>query len=176
MEIFHWVNEHGYDLLEAGGIIASLLFTAASFRREDRSRKISNLLALTAEHRDIWTALYQRPELARVLDAQAGLTKQPVTNDEALFITFLLLHLSATFRGMKAGMFVTRQALEKDIRWFLSLPIPNAVWQKSKGLLEADFTAYVDGCLRGRPSSQATAMLFKERETSARTNANSEHS
>lgn len=151
MEVFPWVSQHGYDLLEAIGIMASLLFTAASFRKDDQSRKISNLLALTAEHRDIWTALYQRPELARVLNAKVDLARQPVTNDEALFITFLLLHLSATFRGMKAGMFVTHQALAKDIRWFLSLPIPNVVWQQSKALLETDFVAYVEGCLTAKP-------------------------
>lgn len=147
MDIFHWINDHGYDLLEAAAIIASLLFTAASFRIDDRSRKISNLLALTAEHRDIWTALYQRPELVRVLDANLDLRNNPITNDEALFMTFLLLHLSATFRGIKAGMFVTQQALEKDIRWFLSLPVPNTVWHKSKSFFESDFVAYVDECL-----------------------------
>lgn len=151
MEILHWVNGHGYDLLEAVGIIGSLLFTAGAFLKDDRSRKISNLLALTAEHRDIWTALYQHPELGRVLDANADLQVRPVTNAESLFITFLLLHLSATYRAMQAGMFVTRQALEKDIRRFLSLPIPNAVWQKSKALLEADFTDYVNHCLAGKP-------------------------
>jgi hypothetical protein len=154
MEIFHWVSGNVYNLVEAVGIIASLLFTAASSRRENHSRQISNLLTLTAEHRDIWMALYKRPELARVLDARADLAKNPVTNEEALFITFLLLHLSATFRGMKAGMFVTRQALEKDIGWFLSLPIPNGVWQKSKAFLESDFVAYVELCLKGESLSK----------------------
>lgn len=147
MQIFHWITDNGFDLLEAVAIVASLLFTAASFLIDDRSRKIGNLLALTAEHRNIWTALYQRPELARVLDVNVNLREKPVTNQEALFVTFLLLHLSATYRGIKAGMFVTKQALEKDIQWFMSLPVPKAVWDKSKSYLEPDFVAYVDECL-----------------------------
>jgi len=145
MEIFHWIEAH--RILEDVGIIASLLFTAMAFRREHSSRQIDNLLKITAAHREIWTALYHRPELARVLEANLDLQTKPITNDEALFMTFLLHHLGAAYRAMRKGMFITQQALDKDIRWFLALPIPNAVWQKSKSFLEPDFVAYVDDCL-----------------------------
>ena len=54
MELYHWMDNHGFDLLEAVGIIASLTFTAVSFRRDDRSRRVGNLLTLTQSHREVW--------------------------------------------------------------------------------------------------------------------------
>lgn len=147
MALFGWFSEEAFRLLQAVGLIASLGFTALVVHREDRSRRVSNLLALTAAHREIWTQIHQRPELARVLEAMADLARVPVTNAEALFVTFLLLHLSATYRALRLGMFSTRQALDRDIRWFLALPIPRAVWERSKDLLEPDFVAFVDRCL-----------------------------
>jgi hypothetical protein len=47
-------------------------------------------------------------------------------------------------------MFSTRQALDRDIRWFLAQPIPRSVWDRSKALLEPDFVAFVERCLRER--------------------------
>ena len=149
MEVLHWAGGHGFDLLEAAGIIASLCFTAVALLREDRSRRISNLLALTANHRDIWMQLYTRPELTRVIEREVDLKAHPVTNDEALFMTFLLHHLGATYRAMREGMFATEQAIEGDIAWFLRLPIPNAVWQRSKAFLEPDFVVFVERGLKG---------------------------
>lgn len=143
-QLLHWVTGHGFDLLGAGGIIASLCFTAVSFRNEDKSRRIANLFAITEAHRNIWTQIYSRPALARVLQPKPNLREHPVTDEEALFITFVLLHLSATYRAMREGMFKTQQAIEGDIRWFFALPIPKSVWFASKSLLEPDFVEFVD--------------------------------
>lgn len=149
MEFIHWATDHGFDLLEGIGIIASLAFTAAAFRRDDRSRRVANLFALTAEHREIWTHLYRQPELNRVLESHPSLDEDPVTNAEALIVTFLLLHLSATYRALRAGMFATGEAICRDINWFLGLPIPREVWKRSKDFLEPDFVRYVDACIDG---------------------------
>ena len=148
MEIIHWISHHGSDLLEAVGIIGSLSFTAASFRRDDASRRVSNLLAITAAHRDIWTALCDRPELARVLSADVDLTDRPVTDEEALFVTFLILHLHTTHEAVRAGMHATRQAVAEDIRWFFALPVPRSVWEKSRSFQDPEFVRYVEDCFR----------------------------
>ena len=146
MEIYHWILGHGFDLLGSIGIIASLGFTAVSARQDDRSRRIGNLLALTAAHRDIWTQLFNRSELARILEADPDLERRPVTNEEALFVTFLLLHLNTTWQAMEEGVFRTRQAVARDIRWFFSRPIPRSVWEKSKSFQDEDFARFVEEC------------------------------
>ena len=145
MEILlHWIREHGFDLVGVVGIIASLGFTALSFRKDERSRRIGNLLALTSAHRDIWSQLFSRPELARILETDPDLIRTPVTNEEALFVTFLLLHLNATWQAMEEGVFRPRQAVARDIRWFFSRPIPRSVWEKSKAFQDADFVRFVE--------------------------------
>lgn len=145
MEILlHWVREHGFDLLGSVGIIASLGFTTLSFRKEESSRRIGNLLTLTAAHRDIWSQLFNRPDLARILEPNPDLIKKPVTDEEDLFVTFLLLHLNATWQAMEEGVFRTRQAVTRDIRWFFSRPIPRSVWEKSKEFQDEDFVRFVE--------------------------------
>lgn len=147
MEILlHWIREHGFDLIGVLGLIASLGFTASSFRQDEKSRRIGNLLALTAAHREIWTNLYQRPELIRVLDPKADLVRQPVTDQERIFMTFLILHLNVTWQAMREDLFRTRQAIAQDVRWLYSLPIPRAVWEQSKALQDAEFVRFVEQC------------------------------
>lgn len=147
MEIFHWVAEHGFDLVGVVGIIASLLFTAASFRKDDRSRRISNLIAIKQQYRDVWQEFYDRPNLARVLKGDVDIANEPVSDDEFLFVKLLILHLDTVFRAMKAGTFVTLEGLQDDVAQFLSLPIPKFVWEKLKPLQDRAFIAFVENCL-----------------------------
>ena len=107
--------------------MASLGFTAISFRKDESSRRIGNLLALTSAHRDIWSQLFTRPELDRILETDVDLVRKPETNEESLFVTFLVLHLNATRQAMEEGVFRTRQAVARDIRWFFARPIPKSV-------------------------------------------------
>ncbi len=132
------------ELLQAVGIIASLGFTTAAFIKDDASRRIANLLTVTKGHRDIWSEIYRRPELSRVLKYSVDLGHHPVTDEEAIFVTFLLHHLGTIFRATRVGMFSTRQALNRDIRWFLNLPIPRHVWEESRDFLEPDFVEFVE--------------------------------
>ncbi len=145
MEILlHWIKEHGFDLVGVVGIMASLGFTTISFRKDESSRRIGNLLALTSAHRDIWSQLFTRPELARILETDVDLVRKPVTNEESIFVTFLVLHLNVTWQAMEEGVFRTRQAVVRDIRWFFARPIPKSVWEKSKAFQDPKFVRFVE--------------------------------
>ena len=48
MGIWGWLAENSFNLLSAVGIIGGLCFTAHSLRSETKTRRIANLLALTA--------------------------------------------------------------------------------------------------------------------------------
>jgi hypothetical protein len=144
MSFIHWLAANGMELLQAVGIVAGLGFTTAAFLKDDASRRISNLLTIIKSHRDIWSEVYNRPELSRVLKRTADLQRHPVTDEEARFVTFLLHHLGTSYRALREGMFSTRQALDRDIRWFLNLPIPRQVWEESREFLEADFVDFVE--------------------------------
>jgi hypothetical protein len=42
MEASQWVGEHWFDLVQSVGIIASLLFSAYTTRKDKRARRIGN--------------------------------------------------------------------------------------------------------------------------------------
>lgn len=145
--IFHWIAEHGFDLLGACGIVASLVFTGLAFYKDEQARHVGNLLAIVTAHREIWSELFVRPELARVLDPQADLKTNPVSLQENLFVNFLLNHLSASFRATQLKMFAPVGPWTQDIRRFLSLPIPKFVWEQSRPLQDPEFVAFIEGAL-----------------------------
>ncbi len=144
MEIIHLATGHAFDLLGSVAIIASLLFTAVELQHVGKAQRVSNLLTITRHHREIWSELYRQPALKRVLNSKADLTKNPVTTEEELFVTFLILHLNSVFKANHAKMFEPATTLRRDIAGLFALPIPMAVWQKSRVLQDADFIAFVE--------------------------------
>src|SRR4051794_23445100 len=101
MEGWHWATDNWFNILSSVGIIGGLVFTASTIRSESKTRKIANLLTLTASHREIWKEFFRRPELNRVLDRSVDLTSAPLTPEEKEFVNFVILHLSSTYYAMK---------------------------------------------------------------------------
>jgi hypothetical protein len=147
MRVFQWVSDNWPSLLQNLGIVGGLLFSAYSTWKNARSRQISNLIAITEQYRDIWGELYTRPELARVLERNVDLLKQPISREEELFVNLLLQHLDTVRHAMKVGMFVRLDGLRKDVQDFLSLPIPRAVFEKNKPFHNQDFIKFINACL-----------------------------
>lgn len=152
MEIYHWINTHGFDLLEAVGIIASLTFTAVGFHRDDRSRRIENLLTLTDSHRAVWKEMLHEPKLGRILNPAANLTQKPVSNEEEIFVTLVIQHLSITFQALRSGMLVNLEGLSRDVAEFFTLPIPLEVWNRVRALQNARFQTFVEACRNWKKS------------------------
>jgi hypothetical protein len=59
--------------------------------------------ALTAAPRDIWSTLYEHPDLANVLEPEADAV--PASNSEELFVHMLIFHLAASYRARKFGKY-----------------------------------------------------------------------
>jgi len=142
-----WLAEHWFDVVQTAGIIGGFLFTAQTIRRDEKARAISNTIALNEQYNQIWRELYERPELGRILQNDVDLNRQPISNDEALFVKKLILYLDVVRRAMNAGIFVKIQGLQKDIQDFFSLPIPKAVWEKIKPFQDKEFIALIESCL-----------------------------
>jgi hypothetical protein len=140
------MDNHGFDLLEAVGIIASLTFTAVSFRRDDRSRRVGNLLTLTQSHREVWKEQLHDPKLKRILDPKANLAREPVTRDEEIFVTLVIQHLNIVFHALRDELTINPEGLRRDVWQFFSLPIPQAVWSHLKVLQNDEFVAFVEAC------------------------------
>ena len=146
MGIGEWFLQNGFNLFSAIGIIAGLWFTAFSLRSETKTRRIANLLTITANHREIWKEFLNNPKLARVRDAAANTAKQPVTDAERVFVTMIILHISSVYYAMKDELVVKLEGLRRDIAQFLSLPIPKAIWERMKVFQNEALVRFIEEC------------------------------
>jgi hypothetical protein len=147
MGALYWFGDNWFTLLQSIGIIAGLFFTAHALREDSKERRVSNLMEITKNHREIWTELYSRPELSRVLEANADLKHAPITRQEDVFVRLLILHLNSVYHAWKDGVLSNLEGLPKDIQWFFSLPLPQKIWEKIKPLQDATFVRYVESCI-----------------------------
>jgi len=141
-----WIADNWVTLLNAAGVVGGLFFTAISLRSDTKSRKIANLLTMTTNHREIWMEFFKHPELARVLDVSANPAKEPVTPGEKEFVNIVFLHVSSVYESLKDDLVNKQEGLRQDVGSFFSLPIPRAVWEKTKNFQNDDFVAFVESC------------------------------
>ena len=144
MLITAWLSENWFTLLQSTGIIGSLWYAARSFRFDARVRRAGNLIEIIRHHREIWSRLYTRPELARIRDPYPALEMQPITIEEELFVSQVILHLSGVFQATKEGVIVPLEGAEADIRRFFSKPIPLEIWRRRRRFQNGDFVNYVE--------------------------------
>ena len=135
---------HWFDLLQTTSIVVGLFATVHTIRANTRERKIDNLFALTAAHRDLWTQFYQQPVLHRVLEQTVDLATNPLTIAERRFVNELILHLRASYRARMAGMEFDDDMLGADIRQFFARPIPRAIWELTRDYQERDFVEFIE--------------------------------
>jgi hypothetical protein len=147
MGFFAWFGTHWFTLLQSVGIIAGLMFSGLALRLDAKSRRIGNLITLTASHRDIWSQLYRMPKLARVLEPNVNLKDAPITESERLFMTLLILHLSSIYHALDDSLSVKPDALRQDIKELFSLPIPRAVWEEMRRFQDRRFVKFIAVCL-----------------------------
>jgi hypothetical protein len=143
-----WFAEHWFDLFSTIGIVGSLWFAAIALRSETKTRRIANFLSVTANYREIWKEFLNQPKLARVLDATANVEIQPVTAEKELFVNMVILHISTTFYAMNDELLMKLEGSRRDIAEFFLLPVPKAVWTKTKPLQNQDFAAFIDSSLK----------------------------
>ncbi len=144
MGSLHWLAENWFTLLNAIGVVGGLLFTGYSLRSETKTRKIANLLALTQGHRDIWKQIFANPKLSRILEADTSVVE--VTPEEKIFVNLVIQHVSLVFHAMSNELTIKAEGLRRDVWWFFSLPIPRAVWEKTKVLQNDNFVDFVEAC------------------------------
>ena len=53
--LLKWLEDNWFSLLQSIGIISGFVFTALTLRRDTKSRKRTEVLALTQQHRELWS-------------------------------------------------------------------------------------------------------------------------
>jgi hypothetical protein len=141
-----WMVENWMTVLNAVGVIGGLFLTARALRSETKTRRIANLLTVTRNHRELWKEFFEHPELARVLDASVDLAKRPITPGEQKFVNMVVNHISSVYESLKDELVTKQEGLRQDVRSFFSLPLPKAVWEKTKMFQNEDFVKFVESC------------------------------
>jgi hypothetical protein len=147
-DMAQWLTENWFNLFSSAGIIGGLWFTAMSLHSETKTRRVANLLTITANYREVWKEFFRFPELARVIDPAADVAKQPVTPAEESFMNLVISHTSSTYEALKDELLIKQEGLRRDVRSFFSLPVPKAVWTKTKLLQNQDFAAFIESSLK----------------------------
>jgi hypothetical protein len=145
MEVLHWL--HYLDAFEGLIVTLGLLLTAYTIHKDERARKIANLLTIHERYDHLWSRLFTNPELQRVLKKDVDVNRHPVSDEEVLFVKMLFLHLDTVHRAAREGMFVKIQGLKSDIKDFMALPIPKRVWERLKPFQDENFVTFVEKCL-----------------------------
>lgn len=147
MSFASWLGNNWLPLAQLVMLTTGVGFCGMAVLLDARARRVSNLIQLTQQHRDLWERMYLQPELARIRDQHADIVEEPISSAEEMFVIFIILHLSSTYCGMTSGFFQRPHGLRQDIEHFFCLPIPKAVWAKVKHLQDPRFVAFVDQCL-----------------------------
>ena len=143
-----WISQNWFNLFSSVGIIGGLWFTGVSLHSETKTRRIANLLNITANYRELWEEFFQWPELVRVIDPAADVVKQPVTPDEEFFVNMVISHTSSVYEALKDELMTKQEGLRLDVKSFFSLPVPQTVWQHTKLLQNQDFAAFIESSLK----------------------------
>jgi hypothetical protein len=143
-----WISQNWFYILSTIAGFGGLWFAAFSIYEDAKARRVSNLLAITANHREVWKECFRNPELARVIDPAADVKKQPVTPAEEFFMSMVISHTSSTYEALKNELVTKQDGLRRDVRSFFSLPVPKAVWIKTKLLQNQDFAAFIESSLK----------------------------
>ena len=133
--------------LANGEHLRRLFYSGLHDLDEYEGTEIGNLFALTTAQREIWSRLYERNELSRVLSESVNLRHEPITSEEELFVHTLILHLRTAFKARDLGMQFDDDAVAADIRQFFNRPIPRTVWECSKVFQDREFVEFVDRCI-----------------------------
>ena len=143
-----WVDGNWFNLIQTVGVIGSLLMVAAAGRREAKAKEVENLLTLTELHRELWGSISQRPDLERIFQANVDLTAKPITFAEEESLNLVFVHFQTGWTVAKSGALITLAEMKADIRGFFSLPLPGAVWEKTKDKRNPRFVRFVKRALR----------------------------
>jgi hypothetical protein len=160
-----WLDANWFTLVQSIGIIASILLTAATMRRDRRSRRISDHLALTTEHRELWADLHKRPDLTRVVSSEVDLLAEPLSTAEEEFLLLVIVHFHTGWLLAKQGSLVDLGVLAQDAGAFFRLPLPKMVWLRTRAIRDPAFVGFIDAaCAKPKRRRHACRRLFRRTE------------
>ena len=133
--------------MQTVGIVGSLLLTLVALRRDQRARRTTDYLTLTTLHRELWSEMHRRPELARATQPVVDLVAVPLSVAEEEFLMLVINHFHVGWRLFREGGLLSLDVLAADARAFFALPLPHLVWERSKKPRDPRFVRFIENAL-----------------------------
>lgn len=142
-----WFDQNWFTFIQTVGIVGGLWLTTKTLRREQRARKLGDLLTLAGQHRELWSDVHRRPDLGRLLKPQVDLVASPISVAEEEFLNLVIVHFYTGWLLAKEAGVLKLDVLAQDARAFFALPIPRAIWEQTKAQRDAAFVRFVERSL-----------------------------
>ena len=166
VEIFTaWLKDNWFPLVQGIGIIGGLLSTAVAVRQSTKARRVSDWLALSEHHRELWNEVQRRPELGRIFQGEVDLLAHPISVVEERFLNEVILQFHTGWQFAREGGLLRMDELARDARWFFELPIPRSVWKQTRFTRDERFVRFIEDVLDkldSRISGSAKRELFRD--------------
>lgn len=147
--LFSWVDAN-FNIIQTAGILGGLLLTAAAAHRDAKAREIENLLTISGQHRQLWKEAIERADLQRVFEEDTDVLLSPPTVAENEFTNMAIVQYETGWKLAKAGGITSLKELSNDMRGFFSLPLPRAVWEKTRSFRNRQFVRFVEKAIERR--------------------------
>lgn len=145
-----WFETNWFNFVQTVSIVLGLLFTGFSLRRDTRSRRFSNLLALKEEHRELWNIIHEKPGFARILHREVDLVASPMTNEEEIFLRQMIVHFAVAWELIRDGTPLDLGAFRRDVAEIFSLPLPKLAWERAIVAQNPRFARFVERAVVSR--------------------------
>lgn len=145
-----WLEANWFNFIQTAGILFGLLFTTLALRRDSRERRLSNLLALKTEHRELWNIIHENPRLARILNPDVDLIASPITEEETVFLRQMIVHFAVSWQSLQDGMPLNPDGFKKDASTIFSLPLPRTAWREVKQVQHPGFVEFIEQAITHR--------------------------
>jgi hypothetical protein len=138
--IFTWFQANWFSVFQTAGAFCGIGLTVVSIQT-------ANLLALIAQHRELWKEGRERGDLKRVFQKDAQVLTSEISTAEEEYLNSVFVHYETGWRLAKWRIVLTPEALAVDVRGFFSRPLPQAVWEQTKDTRDPGFVRFVTRAL-----------------------------
>lgn len=152
MDIAGWIELKPISSFQAAQLLliaGGLGFTAIQVRRTARSVRVTNLLSLTRNHRELWGTILEAPQLRAVLHSTRAVTSSAdLSLEERLLVNFFLLHMASAYELQRHRMITRNRAFGRDMAGLVCLPAFEVLWRENAHFHPPRFRRFLNRAIR----------------------------
>lgn len=148
-----WIDQNWFNLAQTLGILGTSVLATATLRRDTRARKLGDYLTVIGQHRELWSEVHRRPDLARLFQAKVDLIATPATVAEEQFLNLVIDHFHTGWLLVNEGVVLKAAVLSADAHAFFSLPLPRLAWMSTRHERDPAFVRFIEEAMKEHDTS-----------------------